>query len=118
MPQLYSLIEKGTRAVVCRRCENPACISVCPCDAIEKPDDKDLIRYPMKCVACKQCSNACPVGANPLEILKHKVFPGYKLDIARLKKICSENAVDEAGEIPEGFIVVDDLLAVKAMDWK
>ncbi|MFH1415284.1 MAG: 4Fe-4S dicluster domain-containing protein [Elusimicrobiota bacterium] len=117
-PGLYSLIERGIRAVVCRHCENPACVAACPQEALEKKEGEDLVRYLMKCVSCKQCASACPVGANPEELLTYKTYPAYKLDIERCKKICKQGAIDEVEKTPDGWIEIDGIVAVKAKDWK
>lgn len=117
-PGLYSLVERGIRAAVCRHCKNPPCVAGCPVDALEKPEGGDLTRYQMKCISCKQCAAACPVGANPVEILSYRTYPAYKLDIDKCQKVCSQEAVKKADNVPDGYIKVDDNLAVKAAGWK
>lgn len=117
-PGLYSIIERGIRMEVCRHCINPPCVSACPMEALERPKDSDLIRYKMKCVSCKQCASACPVGANPFEILKYRTYPAYKLNIEKCKEICDEDAIKEIDIVQEGWIKVDDNFAVTAKDWK
>lgn len=117
-PGLYSLVERGIRAAICRHCENPPCVAACPVEALEKPEGGDLIRYNMKCVSCKQCANTCPVGANPVEILKYRTYPGYKINIEKCKEICSEGAVSETNKVPDGWQLVDGKFAVKALEWK
>lgn len=118
VPGLYAFIERGIRAAVCRHCLNPPCVAACPVEALEKPQDGDLIRYPMKCVSCKQCSSACPVGANPPSLLKYKKFSAHKIDIEECKKLLPEGAVEEVDDIQDGWILVDDVFIVKASEWK
>jgi Fe-S-cluster-containing dehydrogenase component len=59
---LISVRERAAMSVVCRRCENPVCVSACTRDALEKDANGVLRRYNMRCVGCKSCSIACPFG--------------------------------------------------------
>lgn len=61
---IISVAELATYALVCRRCEEPHCISSCPVDALEQQKDKGklLMRHNMRCIACRSCSHACPYG--------------------------------------------------------
>ncbi|MBN2406983.1 MAG: 4Fe-4S dicluster domain-containing protein [Elusimicrobia bacterium] len=117
-PRLYAMIERGIRAVVCRHCKNPACVAACPVEALEKPEGGDLKRYTMKCVSCKQCATACPVGANPFEVLNYRSFPAYHVNIDKCRKICALDAIQEVTGKEKDWIVVDGTFAVKAGNWK
>jgi Fe-S-cluster-containing hydrogenase component 2 len=57
-----TLRELATFAVVCRRCESPACAAACAFDALERQPDGRMKRYNMRCVSCKSCALACPFG--------------------------------------------------------
>ncbi|MFC2092142.1 4Fe-4S dicluster domain-containing protein [Elusimicrobiota bacterium] len=120
LPGLYNLIEKGIRVVVCRHCENPPCVAACPVEALEKGegDPGDIKRYDMKCVSCKQCATACPVGANPSEVLKYRTYSAHKINIGRCKKLLPEGAISEIEEASSDWTVIDGEFAVKAMGWK
>ncbi len=61
---IVSVVELATYALVCRRCEEPHCVSACPFQALEQQKDKDqiLVRHNMRCVGCRSCSHACPYG--------------------------------------------------------
>ena len=66
--------EAGGRPVPvqCRHCENPACVAVCPVDALYRDEEGGPVRLDSdKCVGCKACVVACPFGAveyhEPLE---------------------------------------------------
>ena len=61
---IISVAELATYCLVCRRCEEPHCVKVCPVEALEQQKDKDklLIRHNMRCISCKSCSHACPYG--------------------------------------------------------
>jgi Fe-S-cluster-containing hydrogenase component 2 len=50
--------------VVCQQCEDPACASVCPVEAISlDPPTGALTLDPDLCVGCRMCIVACPFGA-------------------------------------------------------
>lgn len=59
---ITSLREFAHFAAVCRRCDDAPCVQSCPWEALEKQDDKVLIRYMMRCTSCKSCSSGCPFG--------------------------------------------------------
>jgi formate dehydrogenase iron-sulfur subunit len=46
----------------CMQCSDPACIKVCPTQAIIKHKDGFKIRDAEKCVGCGMCVSACPFG--------------------------------------------------------
>jgi Fe-S-cluster-containing dehydrogenase component len=50
--------------VQCRHCIHPACVAVCPVDALSRDPDGGPVRLDMeKCIGCKGCVVACPYGA-------------------------------------------------------
>ena len=49
-------------AHVCRQCEDPPCVAVCPTGALEKKDGR-IIVHEEKCILCLNCKNACPFNA-------------------------------------------------------
>jgi len=55
--------ERGFIVSVCRACPDPPCAKVCPTNALvpRKPGGVTLI--PSRCIACKNCVEACPLGA-------------------------------------------------------
>jgi len=58
------LIKEDIQNVVlsCRHCEIPPCKEACPVDAIEKFDDGTVIIDDGKCIGCRSCTVACPLG--------------------------------------------------------
>jgi len=52
----------GTVPVVCRHCEDPACVKACPRNAMRKEDDGTVRRSTNLCSGCRSCVLACPFG--------------------------------------------------------
>ena len=48
---------------VCRHCDDPACLAVCPSEAIMKRSDGVVLVDAERCIGCEQCVDACPYGA-------------------------------------------------------
>lgn len=51
------------RARVCRHCDDPPCIDVCPTEAITKRDDGIVVLNSDECSGCGSCISACPYQA-------------------------------------------------------
>jgi Fe-S-cluster-containing dehydrogenase component len=60
-----------TVPVVCMHCDTPTCAEVCPADAIKRTEDGVVqsARKP-RCIACGNCTLACPFGVPKLDIEK------------------------------------------------
>jgi len=56
-------IERGFVVIVCRACPDPPCIKVCPTEALVKRDYGGVKINYSKCIGCRNCVKACPVGA-------------------------------------------------------
>ena len=53
----------ATAPTVCMHCDDPACASVCPADAIHKgPDGVVHTAMTERCIGCSNCVLACPFG--------------------------------------------------------
>ena len=50
-------------AIVCLACMEPACMEVCPSDALEFRDGGGVILIPEKCIGCRLCESACIMRA-------------------------------------------------------
>lgn len=51
------------RVTVCRHCDEPPCIEVCPEEAIFKREDGIVMIKEEECSGCGACIDACPYGA-------------------------------------------------------
>ncbi len=60
------------QVTVCRHCEQPECIEVCPEEAIIKRDDGIVILDQEKCSGCGVCLEACPYQAIAFDQTKTK----------------------------------------------
>jgi carbon-monoxide dehydrogenase iron sulfur subunit len=62
-------------AVTCRHCEEPACVTACPRDALHQEEDSGIIVVDEDaCNGCAWCISACPFGAMMMHPDKKVVF--------------------------------------------
>jgi len=58
-----------TAPTVCMHCEDPACASVCPADAIKvDPDGVVLSAAAERCIGCGNCALGCPFGVPKIDV--------------------------------------------------
>jgi len=48
--------------VMCLQCEEACCVKVCPVQAMHMEEDGTVRVDNQKCIVCKMCVNACPLG--------------------------------------------------------
>ena len=48
---------------VCRHCDDPPCLEVCPEEAIAKREDGIVVMDYERCTGCRSCIEACPYDA-------------------------------------------------------
>lgn len=61
--------------VVCQHCDTPACMDVCPLEAIAKDMNTGLVTIdPDTCTGCGECVTACPAGCIFLDAHKDKAM--------------------------------------------
>lgn len=56
--------------IQCRQCEDAPCANVCPNEAIKRENGAIVVKEE-KCVGCKTCIIACPIGA--IEIVSKEI---------------------------------------------
>ena len=57
-------LSRGLTITVCRACEDPPCVSVCPTGALQKrKGGRGVIFISKKCIGCKFCLEACILKA-------------------------------------------------------
>ena len=59
--------------VVCRQCADPACVEVCPAEAMVRDERGVVARGIFRCRGCGSCVRACPFGVLSLEMVGHQV---------------------------------------------
>jgi carbon-monoxide dehydrogenase iron sulfur subunit len=61
-------------AITCRHCEDPACVTACPKEALSQEETTGVIMIDEeKCNGCSWCIEACPFGAMMLHPKKKVV---------------------------------------------
>ena len=56
-------MERGFIVVVCRACDDPPCVKVCPTDALQRRTNGGVRFESSKCIGCGHCRDACLIGA-------------------------------------------------------
>lgn len=59
--------------VMCMQCEDPSCKKVCPTEAISKNEVGAVVFDDNKCIVCKMCVSACPLGNITFDSKERKV---------------------------------------------
>jgi Fe-S-cluster-containing dehydrogenase component len=121
------LREQVAYQLVCRRCEEPSCVSACRFDALERQESGVLQRHTMRCMSCSSCSQACPFGTIYPELTPlYSARCDYCMSSSdgsapACVASCEKNAIEwrEAEESPdEGIYALSDHVVVKAPKWE
>jgi carbon-monoxide dehydrogenase iron sulfur subunit len=59
--------------LICRQCDDPACVAVCPAEAMTRDESGMVRRAAALCRGCGSCARACPFGVLDLVMAKHRV---------------------------------------------
>lgn len=60
--------------IMCMQCEDPACAKVCPVGAISRDKNGAIISNPKRCIVCKMCVSACPLGNITVSTVTNKIL--------------------------------------------
>lgn len=85
--------------VMCMQCEDAACMKVCPKDAISRDENGAVVPDPNKCIGCKICISACPMGNIHYSYSEKKIM---KCDLCGSKPACVKYCPTRAIEYLEG----------------
>lgn len=84
---------------VCRQCQRPACMKVCPVGALKIEQENGYVFVDREtCIGCGQCEKACPIGMIWLDKESKK---SYKCDLCEGHPLCVERCPTNA------LVVVD-----------
>ncbi len=76
-----------TIPLMCLQCEDAACQNVCPVGAIRRNEHDAVVVNPARCIVCKLCINACPLGNMKFSPLTRQVF---KCDLCGGSPLCAK----------------------------
>lgn len=73
--------------VTCLQCEEASCLKVCPVKAISRGEDGVVSVSAGKCIVCKMCTHACPLGNISFSPITRRVF---KCDLCGGEPKCAQ----------------------------
>lgn len=76
-----------TIPVMCMQCEESPCEKVCPTGALTRDKDGVVCHDDSKCIVCKMCVSACPLGNMSFSPITKKVF---KCDLCDGDPMCAK----------------------------
>jgi Fe-S-cluster-containing hydrogenase component 2 len=82
--------------IMCTQCEDASCAKVCPVNAITRDENGAMVINEKKCIVCKMCVSACPLG--------NMAFNGkivFKCDLCGGNPKCAEFCPSGAIEFKE-----------------
>jgi len=80
--------------VMCMQCDEACCVKVCPVNALFRDENGVIAKNSEKCIVCKMCVSACPLGNMSYSPTTKEVF---KCDLCggdpKCVKFCTSNAI-------------------------
>ena len=81
--------------VMCMQCDEASCVKVCPVKALYREESGVISLNHEKCIVCKMCVSACPLGNMSYTPVARKVF---KCDLCdgdpKCVKFCKPGAIE------------------------
>ncbi|MBZ0263770.1 4Fe-4S dicluster domain-containing protein [bacterium] len=113
----YTLKNAVKTVVTCLQCDEAACVTVCPVEALVRNPITGAIERNERCITCKMCTYACPFGNihfdnSNSEIVKCDVCEG---DPA-CAKVCPTRALVWADK-PQPDLAPDEEIDIAPMPW-
>jgi anaerobic carbon-monoxide dehydrogenase iron sulfur subunit len=94
------VVEKSPFPLVCRHCEEPACVKACMTGAMRKDEKTGIVSNeynPQKCVGCWMCVMACPFGViSPKQVDDRKIAVKCDMCVNRGYPACVESCPTSA----------------------
>lgn len=98
-------VEAVSIPLMCMQCDDAACAAVCPVEALKIEADGFVSYDPDKCIKCKMCMNACPLGSIHYTPIGHRMI---KCDLCgggdpKCARYCHANAIEvvDNSDLPE-----------------
>lgn len=63
-----------TVPIMCMQCDEAACAAICPTGALARNEEGVISHDASKCIVCKMCVSACPLGNVSYSPAKRKIF--------------------------------------------
>jgi Fe-S-cluster-containing hydrogenase component 2 len=84
----FSFSETRNIPILCLQCEDAACATVCPVEALERNEATGAIEVNQdRCISCKACIPACPFGNIYVD---HSCSQVVKCDLCGGNPICAQ----------------------------
>ena len=63
-----------TVPIMCMQCDEASCAAICPTGALKRNAEGVVTHDANKCIVCKMCVSACPLGNISYSVAKKKIF--------------------------------------------
>lgn len=96
--------EAITVPIMCLQCDESSCAKICPTGALKRNADGVIEHDENKCIVCKMCVSACPLGNMSYSSITKSV---YKCDLcegeSQCAKFCPTGAITlvDSAEVPD-----------------
>lgn len=90
--------------IMCMQCDDAACAKVCPVGALKREDDGFVSYNADKCIKCKMCMNACPLGNIHYSPIARKMI---KCDLCGGEPMCVRYCSGDAIELVDDADIPD-----------